>query len=195
MGATVILHSRHRWSTAQRAAACGAVLASVVLPWWLASGAGSSRAPGVETAPPSSVMTVGAPPPMSTSAPPARPVATLPKAATDDSAAVPYRYVGQWKEGPRTGVVLSRRGISVVVRVPGAVDDRYEAESVDERQVLLRDRWSGRAVALPLTGDAARVVAPSVGPQPSTGAMTHTTSPAPTLVTPTSSPPDSEPEN
>jgi hypothetical protein len=65
--------------------------------------------------------------------------ARAPQGATDEQAPVPpFRYVGHWKEHGATSVVLGDRGRTLVVRVPGAVDERYQVVSVDEHRLVIK---------------------------------------------------------
>jgi hypothetical protein len=53
-------------------------------------------------------------------------------------------------------LVLSGSGYSLVVRVPGPVDDRFDVVSIDDRRVLMKDRQTQTLIALPLSGPSAR---------------------------------------
>ena len=192
MGTPVILYSRRHWSPGQRAAAGGAVLASLLLPWWLAMPHAPSAV--TSTAPPLPPAYRAASPPRED---PPWPVARrsdarahrVPAHAAAPSASVgalPYRYVGQWTEGPVTAVVLGERGVSFVVRVPGPVDARYDARSVDDHRVVLWDRVLQRDVELALSAPPGTDVPPTRG----------VARPAPVALAPAVSPPsDAEPEN
>ena len=61
------------------------------------------------------------------------------QAAADQQAPLPpFRYVGHWTEHGATSVVLGDRGRTLVVRVPGAVDERYQVVSVDEHRLVMK---------------------------------------------------------
>jgi hypothetical protein len=121
------------------AALAGAVLGTGLALWWLAGDA-------VPTG--TAVETVSAPPAQWVGpAPAARPATRArptPEAAAATAAKVavqpaPLQYVGQWMDGGRLAVVLSRDGRHVVVPVPGTVDGRYEVVSANSRELVLRD--------------------------------------------------------
>jgi hypothetical protein len=165
MGRTAIIYNRPRWSIGRRAAVAGALLAAVVMPMWLGSlasgassidtsssivSAASARTPVVDPVVPLSAPAASPPPP-----------AALPRSAESPSPvseppAAPYRYSGHWRQGSHTVLVLSGSGYSLVARVPGPVDDRFDVVSIDDQRVLLRDRQSQKLVALPLSGQSAR---------------------------------------
>jgi hypothetical protein len=122
------------------AALAGAVLGTGLAVWWFAGDALSTRpsveavtvqpAPWVAPAPASRLT------PRSSETPPQPAAAT---AATGTAAPAPIQYVGQWMDGGRLAVVLSRDGRNVVVPVPGTVDGRYEVVSANNRELVLRD--------------------------------------------------------
>jgi hypothetical protein len=138
------------------AALAGAVLGAGLAVWWLTG--------EVTTRPPTDAVTVQsapwvAPAQATRSAP--RPPAALPHptattAATGPAAPAPFQYVGQWMDGGRRAVVISRDGRSVVVPVPGTVDGRYEVISANNRELVLRDLSSSttQRIALGATSPA-----------------------------------------
>jgi hypothetical protein len=164
MRTPVILYSRQRSSSTQRAGAVGAVLASVLLPWWLTSmlPASSNAAAGARAAldparpnPPRDdwrAPIAATPVPIEVGG--HRAAAAIATRPTVGGESLPYRYVGQWAEGRTTTIVLRTGGVNVAVRVPGSIDPRFDARSVDERRVLLWDRELRRDVELPLTAAA-----------------------------------------
>jgi hypothetical protein len=172
MGSAHILYSRRRWSTGQRVAAGSALLASVLLPWWLASPSPSSTQRQTAGAAAQAPLPLSSRPldPQASALPVAAPLAPTPPAKPSPEASpAPYRYVGHWTEAHRTAVVLSSQGVSIVVRVPGPVDERFDAESIDDRQVVLHDRLLERRIALSLSGAPAKLAAPATRqavPQP-----------------------------
>jgi hypothetical protein len=144
------------------AALAGAVLGTGLAVWWLAGDAtptGASMA--AVTMQPAPWVPLA---PAARSTP--RPTATPPQpaAATAATAPAPIQYVGQWVDGGRLAVVLSRDGRNVVVPVPGTVDGRYEIVSANNRELVLRDLTSAttQRIALgakPPAGSAARTAA------------------------------------
>lgn len=168
MGRSVIYYNRRRWSSTQRASALAAMAAAALLPWWLSSPASPAATGGASAAAPraraladargvrevrDSVRRETMGPLHPLPLPPPGRDAGEPAAAPE---AAPYHYVGHWTQGARTTVVLSVQGFSLLVPVPGRIDQRYDLESIDERHVVLRDRGLGRDLALPLWNEAAR---------------------------------------
>lgn len=146
-----------------RAALVGAVLGTGFAGWWLVGDAAPTNA--------SKEAVAAQPAPWAEQAPAARSTtlhtATRPAAAAAATAALrpaPVQYVGQWTNGGRLAVVLSRQGRNVVVQVPGMVDGRYEVVSANDRELVLRDIASAttQRIALgapPPAGAAARTAA------------------------------------
>ena len=89
---------------------------------------------------------------------------------------LPFTYVGHWTDGGVTRVVLGDRGRNIVVRVPGEVDGRYRAVSIDENRLVLKDMPLGVLRTLPLFSGA------SVRPPPVEAAPVADTEPAVTAV-------------
>jgi hypothetical protein len=52
--------------------------------------------------------------------------------------ALPFSYVGTWKEQGRSYVFLQRGGKSYRIEGPGRLDDDYAVQAVDERRVSLK---------------------------------------------------------
>ncbi len=75
-------------------------------------------------------------------------------AATPAPPLLPFTYVGQWTDGGVTRVVLGDRGRNIVVRVPGEVDGRFRAVSIDENRLVLKDMPLGVLRTLPLFSGA-----------------------------------------
>ncbi len=164
MAAATILYTRRHWSPGQRAAAGAALLAALVLPWWLGARSATQERAAVtvlarrSTALPAA-QDVRAPAPASSlphwpsaATAEASKNATHPDAPAERDAPPPYTYEGAWTEGRRTTVILSVQGMSFSVRVPGQVDERYFAQSVGDDRLVLRDRHGDRIVVLPLRG-------------------------------------------
>jgi hypothetical protein len=187
------------------AALAGAVLGTGLAIWWLAGDARPSRAsmeavtvqpaPWVEPAPAARST------PRANATPP-QPAA--PTAATVTTAPAPIQYVGQWMDGGRLAVVLSRDGRNVVVPVPGTVDGRYEIVSANNRELVLRDLSSSttQRIALGATQPAG-AAARSAAAAPTEQTVDYGDEPtAPVAVRPDKLPPpsqrisdDLEPEN
>lgn len=146
------------------AALAGAVLGTGLAIWWLAGDATPTRA-SIETASaPAALWVEPAPAARPTTRPRPAPQPAAATAATGTVQPAPLQYVGQWMDGSRLAVVLSRDGRSVVVPVPGAVDGRYEVVSANNRELVLRDLSSSttQRIALGATapaGAAARTAA------------------------------------
>jgi hypothetical protein len=104
----------------------------------------------------------------STASPPVSATAAPPPAV---AAAQPIQYVGQWMEGSRVAVMLGYQGRSVVVRVPGRVDDRYEVVSADGRELVLRDLTAAttQRLALGASPASATSAAAALPAEPSVG--------------------------
>jgi hypothetical protein len=95
-----------------------------------------------------------------------------PQAATDEQAPVPpFRYVGHWKEHGATSVVLGDRGRTLVVRVPGAVDERYQVVSVDEHRLVMKYLPLGIVQTLTLSPGAPWMVRSAAPSAPTTQAI------------------------
>ena len=173
----MIIHLQtSRWRPGQRLAIGGATAALVVAVAWasLAEGGGSMRSvprvAGFEAAP-ARLEDHGEPFDVRAPARRAAVRAPAPASVDADSAAVPstppFQYVGHWKEHGATTVVLSDRGRNLLVRVPGAFDDRYHILSVDEHRLVLKVLPLGIVQTLSLTPGAswtARVPAPAASP-------------------------------
>ena len=72
--------------------------------------------------------------------PPRAPVraAAPPPPPAPQAPPLPFTYVGKWMEDGRTIVFLARGGQNVAVRGAGKLDDMYEVQSIDDRQVVLK---------------------------------------------------------
>jgi hypothetical protein len=188
------------------AAAAGAVLGTGLALWWLTGNAvvtGASLGTALPRPAPMVAPSPAAAPPPTARAPlrPA-PAAAPPPAATAGPADI--RYLGQWVEGGRRAVVLSRDGRNVVVPVPGTVDGRYEVISADSRELVLRDLASSTMQRIALGGAAPRGTAVlPLPPVPGEQTVDYGDEPtAPVVVRPDKLPPPSkrtsdefEPEN
>ena len=84
--------------------------------------------------------------------------------AVNESSAVPpappFQYVGHWKVHGATTVVLSERGRNLLVRVPGAFDDRYHVLAVDEHRLVMKYLPLGIVQTLALSPGAPWTVRP-----------------------------------
>jgi hypothetical protein len=187
------------------AALAGAVLGTGLAVWWLAGDPRPSRAPMEAVTVQPAPWVAPAPAVRSTphaSATPPQPAAAT--AATGAAAAAPIQYVGQWMDGGRLAVVLSRDGRNVVVPVPGTVDGRYEIVSANNRELVLRDLSSSttQRIALGATQPAG-AAARSAAAAPTEQTVDYGDEPtAPVTVRPDKLPPpsqrisdDLEPEN
>ena len=81
-------------------------------------------------------------------------VASVVQTAAAPAPLLPFTYIGQWTDGGVTRVVLGDRGRNIVVRVPGEVDGRYRAVSIDENRLVLKDMPLGVLRTLPLFSGA-----------------------------------------
>jgi hypothetical protein len=144
----MILYMRTQRTGMPRLALAAAALVTGLAAWWLSSGAPSSGAGPEEPA----AVRPAAVAPRAELPPPAAPL-PRPTAAAEPPAP-PMQYVGQWMEGSRRAVVLSYQGRSVIVRVPGRVDDRYEVVSADDRELVLRDIAAASTQRIGLGGTA-----------------------------------------
>jgi len=185
----MIIHLQtSRWRPGQRLAIGGATAALVAAVAWASLG---ERASSMRTAP-VSVAPVVAPgaferriDPFDTSASvraAARAFAPSPVVAEGPTVPPmpPFQYVGHWKKDGVTTVVLSDRGRNLLVRVPGAFDDRYHIVSVDENRLVLKVLPLGAVQMLTLSPGAAwtmrepvrtasptaAVAAPAAAPEP-----------------------------
>jgi YD repeat-containing protein len=70
-------------------------------------------------------------------------VPATPTAAPTAAPKLPFSYVGHWTGGGRTRVVLQRDGIPVTVQGPGPLDENYDVQAVNARQLTLLHRASG----------------------------------------------------
>ena len=178
----MIIHLQtSRWRPGQRLAIGGATAALVAAVAWASLG---ERASSMRTAP-VSVAPVVAPgaferriDPFDTSASvraAARAFAPSPVVAEGPTVPPmpPFQYVGHWKKDGVTTVVLSDRGRNLLVRVPGAFDDRYHIVSVDENRLVLKVLPLGAVQTLTLSPGAAwtmrepvRTASPTAAPEP-----------------------------
>ncbi len=155
-----------RWTSQQRLVTAGALLAALAALAWSMTPVERSRAPTAH-APlsdrPSLAQTAVADqtrlrdiePPSPTGEPPAT-AAQQPAADAASNAPIPpFRYVGHWTERGTSTVVLSGGGQSVVVRVPGRFDERYEVLSVDDARLVVRFLPTGSVRTLELKPGAA----------------------------------------
>jgi hypothetical protein len=149
----MILYMRTQRTGMPRLAWAAAALAVVLTAWWISEGTPPS---GAGSDPPAAAIPRAMPPP----AAPPRDAPKPTEAAAAQPAAPPLQYVGQWMEGSRRAVVLSYQGRSVVVRVPGRVDERYEVVSADDRELLLRDIAAATTQRIGLGGPASLPQAP-----------------------------------
>lgn len=102
--------------------------------------------------------------------------------AVDAEGAIPFGYVGQWTDAGITRVVLRDRGRNVVVRVPGDVDGRYRAVSIDENRLVLKDMPLGTLRTLALVPGASVKAAPAAiaaipDAEPESGALSTVVAP------------------
>ena len=173
--AQMLLDPRPRRVSSRWLLSAGALMASAAVPWWTLSSWPTAHEPAAQPAAVGSqraeAARVPAPSPVAAAARdpivmPAPASAVLqPPVARGNSDALPYKYAGHWRQGRHTMLVLSSGGFSAVVRVPGALDDRFDAVAIDERRVLLFDRQQQRTLALSLTsGGAATAALPATAP-------------------------------
>jgi len=97
-------------------------------------------------------------------------------------AAAPFTYVGQWTDAGVTRVVLGDRGRNLVVRVPGEVDGRYRAISIDENRLVLKDMPLGVLRTLPLVPGTSMKPPPADVPLDTDSAPTPAPAMAPSMV-------------
>jgi hypothetical protein len=183
----IYLH-RSRWRPGQRLAMGGATAAlAVALAWASFGDRGSMRGtlPAISSYA-TSAASEGQENPSTTTAT-SRHVAA--RTSSGDSVspqiavvppAPPFRYVGHWKEHRETTVVLSDRGRNLLVRVPGAFDDRYQVLAVDEHRLVLKYLPLGIVQTLALSPGAPWIVGSAARSAPPTPATpTQVVEPAP----------------
>jgi hypothetical protein len=159
----MIVYIRKERTLGRRVALAGAAVATVLGAWWLAGGApsrgGSEPSPAAAPAPEAAREPVRTP----AEAPTRVNTAAVPAAAAP---APVVQYVGHSKQGQRVTAMLSYQGRSIVLAVPGRLDERYEVVSADERWLVLRDIASAttQRIALgaspPATSSAGAAAAP-----------------------------------
>jgi len=142
----IYLHTS-RWRPGQRLAIGGATAALVVAVAWASlgdRGASMRAAPRTAGFDPAAAASEGRTEPFETRTPTRAAAVRAPSTApaANESSAVPpappFQYVGHWKGHGATTVVLSERGRNLLVRVPGAFDDRYHVLAVDEHRLVMK---------------------------------------------------------
>ncbi len=187
---TMILYMRAERTGGRRAAMTGAAVVMALGAWWLLEGTaffeGSKEPPVQMPAPVAQQVQVPLPGPGPILLPEPRPVAVAPP---------PIQYFGQWIERSRRTVLLGYQGRSVVVPVPGRVDDRYEVLAADERQLVLRDLATASTLHIALGSAPLRSAGTAMPPVRDDAATLTSVVPREPQLPSTSKRDEDEPEN
>ena len=186
----MIIHLQtSRWRPGQRLAIGGATAALVVAVAWASLGERGGplrttpRPTAFEAAPAAFGGAAGS---LDSRAAVRAPAVRAPAHASADTGTAaapstpPFQYVGHWKDHGTTTVVLSDRGRNLLVRVPGAFDDRYHILSVDEHRLVLKVLPLGIVQTLTLSPGASwtmREPARPAAPTPAAAAPAVVTEP------------------